>query len=154
MRMRQALIGVVSAIVITGCASIENVHTNQTLLDEYRQLGSWSPDETDAKLKDLQEAYDRYPTDENRLRLAVVLGFGKGGNAEQDHALELFKDTVVSSPNSTTGTLSGIFIELLNTRKHLSGTRWALKKERQKVGSLEEKLEALTSIEKSLHHRD
>ena len=154
MKLKQLFIGVFAALILGGCASIESLHTSQTLLDEYRLVDEWGVEESQQKIATLEKIYRQYPTNENRLRLAVVLGFSKGHSSDTKRALNLFEKTVASAPNTSTGTLAGIFIELLNTRKDLSGTRWALRKERQKVGSLEEKLQALTSIEKSLHLRD
>lgn len=144
----------VATLLMSGCANIQAVHTNQSLLDEYSVMTSWSADEAKAQLAKLEQTYKQYPSHENRVRLAVVLGFGKGKVAQPKRAMHLFEETQKASPNTTTGTLAGLFIELLETREKLSGTRWVLKKERKKVAELEQKLQELTSIEKSLLHRD
>ena len=157
MKMANRYNGVIvlaAALLFSGCANIEAVHTNQTLLDEYGVMAAWSPGEAEAQLQKLEQTYKTYPTDENRVRLAVALGFSKSKMAEPKRALELFKETQSSAPGSSTGTLAGVFIELLETRSRLAGTRWALKKERNKVAELEQKLQDLASIEKSLLHRD
>ncbi len=164
MRLSRGLV-VVVALLLGGCASLEAVHTNQGLLDEYRLLATWSPQQTAKKIAMLEKTYDRYPTDENRLRLAVVHGFGSSEKAQREWAMDLFKMTQASAPNSSTGTLAGLFLEVMKTRreladtqeqleKQLSQTRWTLKKERQKIKALEKKLKAVTTIEKSLHLRD
>lgn len=163
---------VVLVMLLGGCASIEAVRTNQGLLGEYRQVGNWSPQQTKKKLAMLEDAYNRLPSDENRLRLAVVHGFGNSEDAQQTWALDLFKMTQASAPNSTTGALAALFIDVLETRKalaksqqelakirqdaeqSLADVRLSLKKERWKVKALEKKLKAVTTIEKSLHLRD
>ncbi|MFC1749746.1 hypothetical protein ACFL2V_13175 [Pseudomonadota bacterium] len=155
--MRAKLLGVglvALTMLLGGCAGIQALHTNQSLLDEYGVMTTWSEGEAKAQLVKLEQTYKQFPSHENRVRLAAVLGFGKGEAAEPKRALELFKETQQASPKSTTGTLAGLFIELLETRERLSGTRWVLKKERKKVAELEQKLQELTSIEKSLLHRD
>ncbi len=124
------------------------------LLDHLSDVQQWSPEQFDAQLPILENSYLHAPVTENRLSLAVTLGFGDCDKCDSTRALELFKEELESGSDERSIVFAALCVDLLEARANTIKAKKDLAKERRKVKGLQQKLDALTSIEESLHQRE
>ena len=131
----------------------------RTLLDDYKQALDGSAAQNEAVLKEREQSYAQAPTDQNRMRLAIALGFGKGTAVDTRRALQLFDDesNVVGVLHSDDARLAGLFAAVLRERLQnavkVADAAKQMESERLRADELQKKLDALKSIEKSLRKR-
>ena len=118
------------------------------------------PDIQARALQRQEQAYQQDPGPHNRLRLALLLGFGPRELRDEPRARELLEsDTNVPGKGDSDGAILGTFLGRLDAeRKALqdeleAARRQAVARE-EKVQHLQRKLEALTTIEKTLNERE
>lgn len=122
MSRRLRLTMVVAVLVLAGCAHLEvpsDVQVN--LLQEYQQVRSCSVSQCEAMLKEREQLYGQSPTGINRLRLALVTGFGKGAGADPKRALQLFDESIKSADatHDDEGRFAEVFASVLRERLQL-----------------------------------
>lgn len=144
----------IALLLQTGCATLESSLAREGVLGQYSEAQLRSSAQLEYELKALEKSYHRYPTDYSRVRLAVVLGFGACGKCDRARALKLFNETVQSGRDASMITLASIFSELLEARTRAVTHSVQLQQQRQHIDALQQKLDALTSIEESLHARE
>lgn len=125
----------------------------QSVLEQFGTVQTLSPEQIDAELVVLEQAYTRMPDALNRLRLAVSHGFGRCKICDSGHGLKLFKETLASNQADAVAALVSLSIELLESRAKLTNKDWVLLKRQKQIQQLQQKLNDLASIEKSLHLR-
>lgn len=156
-RILMSLALAVSALMVSGCASLpaEQVESaQQGILDHLSAVQQWPPEQLDTQLPVLESAYVQDPVTENRLRLAVTLAFGDCDKCDSVRALKLFKEEVEAGNYNASTAFASLCVDLLEAKANTVKASKDLAKERQKVKELQQKLDALTSIEKSLHLRE
>lgn len=168
-------------LLLGGCAYLAPLPPAQVnLLEEYRQVRSWSASQGEAMLREREQLHGQDGSGINRLRLALVLGFGKGAVADPKRALQLFDESAKSAhePHTDGALFAEVFGAILKerlqaeTRLNSAEARLTaaeakitaaeakigtlnrqLESERVRAEELEKKLEALKAIEKSLRKR-
>lgn len=150
--IRYALL--IALLSTAGCAALQSGLARQDVLGQYSEVQQRSAKQLESELPALENAYQRYPSDYNRVYLAVVLGFGDCGKCDRRRALKLFNETAESGRDVSMVTLASIFAELLETRARVDASSAQLQKEQQRIEELQQKLNALTSIEESLRSRE
>ncbi len=137
-----------------GCASWHWQPLEQRVLEQYRSVQQWSPEQFDNELPVLEQAYVQVPSTINRLRLAVALGFGQCRKCDSDRALKLFNETLQASRNNSVVALVTLALDLLEAKATMAEKSSALQNQQQRLNELQQKLDDLTSIEESLHLRE
>jgi len=147
-------------LMMAGCAGLPSqqsvalpVPAVQSVLEQFRTVQKISPGKINAKVPALELAYAQVPNTVNRLRLAVMLGFGQCQKCDSGRALKLFKETLESSSENSVVALASLSIELLELKAMIADKNSALLNQQQQVIQLQQKLDGLTSIEESLHLR-
>lgn len=175
------LMVIVSLLLVGGCANMSMLHSSQTtLLEDYRQVRSWSAVQTETGVRERDQLYAQEASGMNRLRLALALGFGKGAATDSKRALQLFDESAkaVGVMHSNEALFAEVFAGVLKERLQseakisaaevkvnaaeakssaaetkISTLNRQVESERGRADELEKKLEALKSIEKSLRKR-
>ncbi len=168
------LMMVVALLLVSGCANMNLLKsTHMILLEEYKQVRSWSAIQTENGRRNSEQRYAQEPSETNRLRLALVLGFGKGAATDTKRALQLFDASATSEgplyPDEVlfAEVFGGILKERLQAEVRIGNVETKnstaeakvttlnrqLDSERERANDLVNKLEALKSIEKSLRKR-
>lgn len=168
-------------LMLGGCAYLAPLPPAQVnLLEEYRQARSWSASQSETMLREREAFYLQAPSTINRVRLALVLGFGRGGATDPKRALQLFDESAkrVEESHADEALFAEVFGAILKERLQaetrlnsaeakitaaeakISATEAKigtlnrqLESERVRAEELEKKLEALKAIEKSLRKR-
>ena len=125
----------------------------QSVLEQFGTVQTLSPVQIDAELVILEQAYTQTPDALNRLRLAVSHGFGKCKACDSGRGLKLFKETLASNQADAVVALASLSVELIESRAMLAEKASALLQRQQQIKQLQQKLDDLASIEKSLHLR-
>ena len=144
----------VMVFMMAGCASLHWQPQEQVVLEQLHTVQQWSPGQFESELPVLEQAYVQQPTEVNRLRLAVSLGFGRCHKCDSARALKLFKATLESAQDDAVIALASLCIELLEAKAMITENNSALLNEQQRIIELQQKLDDLTSIEESLHLRE
>lgn len=175
------LLATMALVLLAGCANMNLQHPTQTLLlQEYKQVNSWSAVQTEAGVREREQLYLQSPTAANRLQLALALGFGSGKSTDVKRALRLFDETVKTPAdhdseqllfaevlggflkertqadakiNSAETKLNAAEAKLNSAEARAGLLNKQLESERGRADALEKKLGALMSIEKSLQKR-
>ncbi len=175
------LLAIMVLVLLAGCANMNLQPPAQTLLlQEYKQVDSWSAAQTEAGVREREQRYLQSPLAVNRVQLALALGFGNGNAVDVKRALRLF-DEIVKTPDDHSSEQL-LFAEVLGgflkertqadarvnsaeTRLNAAETKLnaaeakagvlskQLESERSRADALEKKLGALMFIEKSLQKR-
>jgi hypothetical protein len=168
-------------LLVGGCANMGALSfTQATLLEEYQQIRSGSATQTEMALREREQLQLQSPSEINRVRLALVLGFGRGAATDPKRALQLFDESskkVDGRPSDVAlfaEVFAGILKERLQAETRITAAEAKIgaaetkasaaeakitalsreaESERERANELEKKLEALKSIEKSLHKR-
>lgn len=175
------LMAFAALLLMTGCANLNQMGfgSQTTLLEEYRRVHGWSAAETETGVKERESLHAQAPSGTSRLRLALALGFGKGGAIDTGRALQLLDETArTAATHSYEALFAEVFAGILRARLQsesrasaaearagaaeakasaaetkLNALNRQLEGERERAAELEKKLEALKSIEKSLRKR-
>ncbi len=153
-------------LMMAGCASLFSVPSEprvslvpqvplaQYVLEQFRIVQKMSAEQFEGEVLALEQAYAQEPNTVNRLRLAVSLGFGQCQKCDSVNALKLFKETLESSQDDSVLALASLSIELLESKAMMADQDLVVVNLQQQVKQLQQKLNDLTSIEKSLHLRE
>ncbi|ALP52554.1 hypothetical protein Tel_04995 [Candidatus Tenderia electrophaga] len=142
-------------------ASVAPLTAEQAVLQQFAWVQRAAAEQLERELPALEEVFALQPVERHRLRLAVTLGFADCRGCDRQRAVELFQQSQREAEEDTTRTLAAMFLDLLETRTQLEARGTELARQRQaaqalqqQLGALQEKLDALTSIEESLHQRE
>ena len=130
------------------------VSESQDILDYFHGIQDWTPERFSAHLSALEKAYAVQPDDALRMRLAIALGFGRCADCKPARAISLFNEVRDTAGDGVTVALASLCIDLLEAKAKITATNRQLAKERKLVKELQQKLDALTLIEESLHQRE
>ncbi len=130
------------------------ISDSQGILDYFYGIQHWPLEDVDSHLSELEKAYATQPDEALRLRLAIVLGFGRCAECKPARAMNLFKEVRDTADDGASVVLADLCIDLLEARSSIAATNKQLVKEQQIVKELQQKLNALTLIEESLHQRE
>ena len=165
-RLCMLLLVAQTALFVGGCANLRWEPTQQVepaepvqpaeqdILEQLRDVQQWSPEQFKAELPVLEADYANSPTVENRLRLALALGFGRCHQCDKRRALSLFTEAVDTGGDRPLAAFAALCVDLLETQAKIAAAGKQLAKEQARVEDLQQKLDALTSIEESLHQRE
>jgi len=145
------------ALLASGCSGFLKtapVPESQDSLEQLGEIRQWSAARFVSELPVLEKNFSDDPSVGNRLRLAIALGFGECANCDPARAVELLQTLVASHTDGIEPELASLYLELLETRKMMAASQAQLLEQQRKLKKLQEKLEALTSIEESLHLRE
>ncbi len=175
------LLAMMVLVLLAGCANMKLHNSSATLLlQEYKQVSSWSAAQTEVGVRKREKIYLKSSTVEARLRLALALGFGTGKAVDLKRALRLFDETIRTADeqdaeqvlfaevlstvlkstvqaeakiNSAESKLNSAESKLTAAEAKVGVLSKQLEGERERADALEKKLGALMSIEKSLQKR-
>ena len=152
---------------VSGCAQMKPLPPSQiSLLEEYKAVRGWSAVQIENAVKEYEQRYAQTPSDMNRVRLALALGFGKSVATYPTRAIQLLDETAknaTTSPSDAT-LFAEVFAEILKEQFHnesklgiaearINTLTKQVESERTRADELERKLEAIKIIEKSLRKR-
>lgn len=127
---------------------------SQGILDYLYDIQGWAPERLNAHVAELEKAYAVQPDEALRMRLAIVLGFGRCAECKQSRAKNLFDEVLGTAQDGAALAMASLCIDLIDAKAKISATNRKLVKERKLANELQKKLEALTLIEESLHQRE
>ena len=130
------------------------VSESQGVLDYLHTIQNWPADRLEVHLEALEKAYAAQPDEALRLRLAIALGFGRCASCKSARAIKLFKAVRNTAEDGASVALAMLCIDTLEARANIAATKQQLAREQQQIRELQQKLDALTSIEESLHQRE
>jgi len=136
---------------------LEPPGAEQAGLKQFSRLQALSPQQQADELTALEQAR---PGTVQRMRLAVVLGFGDCPRCDRKRAVELFQQLQANDEGTAARAFAGLCLKLLESQEQLEASSREVARQRQQVQALkqqldelQQKLDALTSIEESLHRR-
>lgn len=130
------------------------VSASQGILDYLYDIQDWTPERLDAHVAELENAYAVQPDEALRMRLAIALGFGSCPECKRSRAKNLFNEVLDTAQDGAALAMASLCIDLLEAKAKISATSRQLVKERTLANELQQKLDALTLIEESLHQRE
>jgi hypothetical protein len=136
---------------------LEPPGAEQAGLKQFSRLQTLSPQRQADELSILEQAQSGTM---QRMRLAVMLGFGDCPRCDRKRAVELFRQLQANDEGAAAQVLAGLYLKLLESQAQLEASSKEVARQRQQMqglkqqqDELQKKLDALTSIEESLHRR-
>jgi hypothetical protein len=122
----------------------------ESLLRYFEQLRKLSSAQLGKEHDSVRQAYAKDHSEFNRVRLAMVLSLPNTSFGDESRALELLDPTVKNQQTSLSG-LALLLAVHVQERRKLAGNVQVLQ---QSVQGLQQKLDALKSLERSLIERE
>jgi hypothetical protein len=167
---RPALIRILLAVMVTACSELQPYTGNglaapnsdgcrvDNLMSELRGTRWMNTDHLRQTLKAWEQAFRADPSDNNRLRLALLYAAGDESVRDPGRAQELLSESADALSNPGDRELAAIVRQFLDDQidanRKINSLNKQIADQSKRIVELEQKQRALTNIEQKIQRRD